>query len=326
MKKVTSIDDKMSIVRPEMKPHEYTDRKISEITLDSIIIHYNNTNLNSIPENAIKRIRSAIKPDNFSKKYEPQVFIALEKFEEEKLDFFKDEIIEWLKLVIDRSNIDKQINRAVHILTTKYWIEVTIGKIKNKVNKALSHQELKENLFKKIGNFLDGNQNNINKEENYDCTKWKISNLLLLKKKVKTNSKTREVRLQNTDIYTLLLEMLEINPELISENMFHKIWRVEISEFLEQLIIQNHKIKDWYFHELEEISGLIELDIIDLLKIVKYRKLYSSKIKIIPFTLQKITAHTLDTEKLFKYLLENLNIWPLAIIDGKIINNKKDLK
>jgi hypothetical protein len=61
--------------------------------LNEIIVVYGNILLNSIPEDAIKKIKSAINPDNFSKKYEPQVFVALEKFEKEKLDFFKEDII-----------------------------------------------------------------------------------------------------------------------------------------------------------------------------------------------------------------------------------------
>jgi hypothetical protein len=67
--KTSSINNKMSTVRQEMNPNEYSDRKVSEITLDAIIIHYTNINLDNIPDYAKEKIALAINPQVLHTKY-----------------------------------------------------------------------------------------------------------------------------------------------------------------------------------------------------------------------------------------------------------------
>lgn len=303
--KVSSIDEKMSTVRNKLAPNEYTTRKVAELRLNEIIIHYKNTSLENIPKVAIDRIIKAIKPRNLSIKYSPQVFLALDVLHDEVLDLLQDEIIAWLNLVIEKSKVDKDINNAQEILKQRYWVIYTIKQTSKKVDYTLEYNNKKDALINTALDYQDTHQDDNSILVSNNNWVW-ITELL----KLKINKDWTKNNKWYNDVINLLQDIFNENPDYFTQHFTINNKGFLISEELLEFINETIGINISDFPEIQNLSKKFWISEKNLFDVIKFNKFYNKDLKKMPITWNKKVIYSLNETALTDYMFR---IWKYKI-------------
>lgn len=303
--KVSSIDEKMSTVRNKLAPNEYTTRKVAELRLNEIIIHYKNTSLENIPKVAIDRIIKAIKPRNLSIKYSPQVFLALDVLHDEVLDLLQDEIIAWLNLVIEKSKVDKDINNAQEILKQRYWVIYTIKQTSKKVDYTLEYNNKKDALINTALDYQDTHQDDNSILISNNNWVW-ITELL----KLKINKDWTKNNKWYNDVINLLQDIFNENPDYFTQHFTINNKGFLISEELLEFINETIGINISDFPEIQNLSKKFLISEKNLFDVIKFNKFYNKDLKKMPITWNKKVIYSLNETALTDYMFR---IWKYKI-------------
>jgi hypothetical protein len=236
-------------------------------------------------------------------KYWPQVFVALSRFNIETLEFFKESIIEWLKLLIDKSNNSNYVNKSLKILSESYWINhsviSTVNNVSTQVKESFTYQEKKDRLC----DLIELNMDSIPLEDN-EFEPISINELL----KIHKIHKWKKIKCTNLDLINILTDIYNERPDFLSKNFIVKKKGFSVSkellEFIQDYVSlrDNDNLRNNSFAELRSLSVEYGIPESDLLDIIIFNQLFTRSIKILPFTWTKSSTFTLDNQLIVEYM------------------------